>query len=571
MVGRFSRVCCVGLILTAVSTTEQTSAEDVRTKADAVDPEQALLAADEAIRRDPNSPQAYAARARLWMARGSFENARQDFDEAVQRNPTSVFALGQRANFLRGRGELDKALDDYNALVANDPANADAFAGRVEVWFEKVDYERAFRDFDDAVRMAPMSAPICYRRGWAHYRLKHLDKALADFDQAVQIEPSSANFNNARGCIWLLKGDVNKALDDFSAAIFVDPKHAIAYCNRAAIWERKKDWNKALADYTSAIDADPKSVKAYRKRAAILCSKGQLEEAIHDLSELLTLVPHAPHALAKRGELWMQKEDFGKAIADFDAGLRLRPDTPELLVHRGKSRMNNRDVSAALNDFAAAVAVLEYDQPELDAELHKALNEIIRLQPQDGVAFRIRGRFHERRTHDEMRALADYSRAIRRDSNDAEAILLRGELRHSLGQSRLMHRRLRQCDPHQPEAHRRLSAPCGDSEWLLGELDLAFADVGEVLKREPSDTNGYAVRATIFQVQGKFDEAAADYARLIEADTRRYGFSSMNAGRSGSRRGSQNQAVADFLKRTARCAVVRQGISRSRPGVDRSG
>lgn len=80
----------------------------------------------------------------------------------------------------------------------------------------------------------------------------------------------------------------------------------------------------------------------------------------------------------------------------------------------------------------------------------------------------------------------------------------------------------------------------------MGELDHALTDVEAVLTHEPTDKDAWAVRAAIFQSQGKYDESVADFSRLIEADTRRFGFALLERATIRLKTGKPDQAVEDF-------------------------
>jgi tetratricopeptide (TPR) repeat protein len=105
--------------------------------------------------------------------------------------------------------------------------------------------------------------------------------------------------------------------------------------------------------------------------------------------------------------------------------------------------------------------------------------EAIKLDPEDGQAYRCRARVH-RELGDLGRAVADATEAVRIDPDDAEAYLIRGQ------------------------AH--LDAK---------DLDRAIADFGETLRREPNRLHAYNQRATACKLRGDVDQAIADYTELL--------------------------------------------------------
>lgn len=77
-----------------------------------------------------NLARAYFNRGRAWSDRGEYARAMQDFDEAIKLDPNYPDALNSRALAWRGLGQDARALDDFDLAIKLDPEYAIALFNR---------------------------------------------------------------------------------------------------------------------------------------------------------------------------------------------------------------------------------------------------------------------------------------------------------------------------------------------------------------------------------------------------------------------------------------------------------
>ncbi len=102
------------------------------------DPEIAQL--DEAVRRNPNSAEAYWRRASAWHARDRFDLAFRDYDEAIRVDPTnSVYYDARGFAYHMDNRQEEKALADYGEAIRLDPDNHHAMNNRAYLLATTID------------------------------------------------------------------------------------------------------------------------------------------------------------------------------------------------------------------------------------------------------------------------------------------------------------------------------------------------------------------------------------------------------------------------------------------------
>jgi tetratricopeptide (TPR) repeat protein len=103
--------------------------QSIRPQINMNDPD--IVKVDEAVRRNPNSPEPYLRRADAWFVRDKFDLAFRDYDEAIRLDPTnsSYFDARGFAYHMHNRQE-ERALSDYGEAVRLDPVNHHAINNR---------------------------------------------------------------------------------------------------------------------------------------------------------------------------------------------------------------------------------------------------------------------------------------------------------------------------------------------------------------------------------------------------------------------------------------------------------
>jgi tetratricopeptide (TPR) repeat protein len=159
----------------------------------------------------------------------------------------------------------------------------------------------------------------------------------------------------------------------------------------------------------------------------------------------------------------MVKGDFDGAITELDGALELAPSDSAAFALRGACHLGKSDWDSAIGDFTKAIAG--------------------ELSPMSrSLAYMHRGRAYGAKNNDRS-AIADCSEALRIDPDNADAYLLRGQLRR-----------------------RGL------------ERQEAIADFTEALKLKPTHAEGFLHRAQVFAEVGDTAKAKEDYGTAVTLD-----------------------------------------------------
>jgi tetratricopeptide (TPR) repeat protein len=331
---------------------------------------EALSAAQEAIRLEPNSSHGYAIRAQLLIQAGRVEEGRVDFREALRLEVDNDFALAQfvaSAPTLAGRKQ---AL----AAVAEELRRQVIFDGALAA------YQTAARGLlpPEAVlgllREAHQARPDLWQ-AWSVLVLQLID--VGDYVEAFKLAQEATGRFPLVARLWVDLARVEQARLNASAegaalekALEMSPGYAYASRQLAAIRERQNELPQARAILEQAVAADPLDAQNHADLAQILWKLGQREAAISQVRHALGLQPGYEWA-------WNALRSWGEQFGQPDIAAGMARDLT-------RSRAGEARAWLMLADCLS---------PRTDAEeLFAALDRALALNPRSEAAYDARAR-----------------------------------------------------------------------------------------------------------------------------------------------------------------------------------
>ncbi|NET45440.1 tetratricopeptide repeat-containing serine protease family protein [Okeania sp. SIO2B3] len=261
----------------------------------------AIIAYNEAIKKDPDSALGYYAKGLAQRNRGYNTNniqyhreALESFENAIKYQNNFYEAWREKARtllVLKNEEEYPNALND--ALFAVDKAiklsdtDINLYVLQSSIYFLMERFDKAKESLDEAIILAKYKQPMLYvYRGNILGADQKLDEAERDFSKAIELDENSPDIYLARASFYYnRKQDINKAEVDFAKAIDLNPDYAEAYYQRGNMrlnWGKYRD---AIKDYDQVIKILPYSPAAYYQRGFAYRWVGNTSDAFNDFSK----------------------------------------------------------------------------------------------------------------------------------------------------------------------------------------------------------------------------------------------------------------------------------------------
>jgi len=232
------------------------------------DQQEALAAAEQAIRARPDSPESYVAHMQIVRQVQGEAAAHADCERLAGLSLTTPDDYQTRADILRWNCRRpDLALADFDRLIALAPQWAAAFEMRGELRSEEGQSEAALSDLSRAIELSPWSAPVLQTRGNALAAMERFGDALEDYDRAIALgmDTSDIRWSQAEALIRLGRGA--EALGVLDKAQWPNP--AVRWSRRASALKTLGRLDEALAAADSAVRIRPSGAWNYVTRAMI--------------------------------------------------------------------------------------------------------------------------------------------------------------------------------------------------------------------------------------------------------------------------------------------------------------
>jgi tetratricopeptide (TPR) repeat protein len=159
----------------------------------------AVTAYTKAIRLDPKFYLAFINRARLYVAKGNYDRALEDFGEAIIGEETPVFSAPLRAQALNGRGwiflqraQYDRAIADFTAATQIDRISREGYKNRAEALFRQGKLREALADVDRALWVLPEFGEAYVMRSRIYREMGLVQEADGDNARASEIKALGA-------------------------------------------------------------------------------------------------------------------------------------------------------------------------------------------------------------------------------------------------------------------------------------------------------------------------------------------------------------------------------------------
>lgn len=192
-----------------------------------------------------------------------------------------------------------------------------------------------------------------------------------------------------------------------------NPNNALLFSNLGTIQRRQGQYELALESYQLALNLSPMSVPILMNHATLSLELGRYDAARADYSQVIELEPHHEEALLMRAYIYMQQRVYKFARQDYDTLLYYAPLSYNGRLGLATLYQREQHYEDALKVLSGMLVDRGGENAYTDSDL--ALVYIARA----GVELDMR--------HDDL-ALVDLNEAIRLDTGQAEAYMMRGQV-----------------------------------------------------------------------------------------------------------------------------------------------
>jgi serine/threonine protein kinase/predicted Zn-dependent protease len=402
-----------------------------------------------------------------------------------------------------------------------------------EASFEFVTREWTEADVAAVLRTKPLNLPLLLHVAQTYRSQGKSEAALALYDRLVRERPDDLSLRLEIGKTCAQFGAWDDAVTHCFAVLDRLPTTVVKPPTRYEVLHflvvRKELFERATAQR-------PRDADLWLARARLSVFPDRISAAMQDVQEALNRAPKNHEAWAFLASLHLQSRSLDRAVDAYESALENAPDGPvfrPLPIHEMVARNGEvfpRIVARRRDDvrlWLARVQLVPGYHPQTfmpwpnhdggrEEDLRTALDHVVRLAPDEPLAYLMRGRFYASdRVKEWNHAVRDLDRALDLTPSEPPWIGDHWTVRFVVANA-------------PPVLFNRLMANRSEDAWLWvhraqhlryapgGSLEAAEAAFATALSTRPDDPTILMWRANFYAGQGLWDRAAAD-ARAFRA------------------------------------------------------
>jgi tetratricopeptide (TPR) repeat protein len=155
--------------------------------------DKAILSYQEALRLNPNFPEAriavegyYTNQGVMFRRTNQIDEAIRSFQQALSYNPSSANAHFELGQAFEQRGQATEAVAEYQAAINSDPDKSAAYARLAATYAKQGQYDHAVPAYKEVLRLNPQDPLAFHGLGVAYNALGQRDEAITSLQQAVR-------------------------------------------------------------------------------------------------------------------------------------------------------------------------------------------------------------------------------------------------------------------------------------------------------------------------------------------------------------------------------------------------
>jgi tetratricopeptide (TPR) repeat protein len=260
----------------------------------------------QAIENDPSSEYLNASLAELYAKTGRIRDAVLEAQDIIKRDPNNLEAhklLGRI--YLRSLGDLQPGTQSREVLTL------------------------AIEQYEAMVKIEPNNSDNHLLLGRLYFLNKDLIKAEAEFKTAIKIDPNSEEAITNLAFLYNDEGD-NKKATDLLNSVPEGQRSAKTYAALGSTYEQQKDYKKAIAAFRQAVAMDKENLDAMRGLAQNLSNDNQIDAALDQYRTIQDADPQDATAALRVAEIYRRQGKFDLAMENLKKAGALVQDSLEI-------------------------------------------------------------------------------------------------------------------------------------------------------------------------------------------------------------------------------------------------
>ncbi len=260
--------------------------------------EQALELLDQVVESGVSDPEALFEIGQTYLALKAFDQAILALERGVAREPNNEQARLALAGAYAGGKRGPEAIVQYQRLIELNPVNWRYYYQLGRQYLALPNYEEALVQFQRVTEIVPNNYDGFYWQGMTYRRMGQFEQAIAQFEKSLARNPGYYWTYLNLGQIYLEQGVPEQAVLQFETAISIHPDNRQGYYWLGEAQRNAGNIASAVTAYQQALDLAPDTAGAHLGLGLAFLARDDCAGASAQFIEVLRLQPDNEEALA---------------------------------------------------------------------------------------------------------------------------------------------------------------------------------------------------------------------------------------------------------------------------------
>jgi len=322
--------------------------------------DKALAQAQDALRIEPQNPDALVLRAAVMAEQDATKDAIRDVQMALRRDPAHVSGIGLLSLIYLEKEKKDIALAVIEEGIKRNPGHTRLLITKAGIHAARGEIDKATRQLAAIGRQEPDRLEHRIRLARFYVAQRQLDKAEQALRDAVADNPNDTTAKLALAAFLLKHGSKRQAEEQLVEFVEKNPTDLKLRLSLANVYEATEQMDKARRLYTAIIEREglaPNGLKTRTMLTKAFYRAGRQEEAELLIDEVLDQNPDDTDGLIAHAEIAVSKRDTTVAINDLQAVLRDTPTSSRALHLLAQAYLISNQTDLARENLEKALNV----------------------------------------------------------------------------------------------------------------------------------------------------------------------------------------------------------------------
>ncbi|MCO6492586.1 MAG: tetratricopeptide repeat protein [Phaeodactylibacter sp.] len=272
----------------------------------------------------------------------------------ISQNPNDPELYAERGRLFYENDGFDEAIRDLNKALSMDSTNVEYLHLLADVYLDYFQSRRALKTMERAAGLYPERIPTLLKLSEFQQLLKQHEESMKTINRILTLDPQNAEAYFMFGMNFKERGDTVRAINSFQKAVELDSELADGWINLGQLYAAIGD-PLALRYFDNAIRVAPDNIYALHARADYLSDIGELPEAIEMYRRISRVDPQYEEAYFNSGLIYMDMDSIEQARQQFDIAIETSPTHIRAYYYRGLAQEMLGNAAAAKKDYEQAL------------------------------------------------------------------------------------------------------------------------------------------------------------------------------------------------------------------------